>query len=423
MHGPIRLVRSAALERYRNIEPIYEWAEGHTYVIIDRIRFKGRTGAILVYNNPPVHQVATPGLHALMAGLDATLTDAASLQYLILYDSNDPLHAGGDLKESLRNLQLSLDAKKEKESEGASAEEIDRLFSWGENRLQKGITLHDKIRTLAGSMRVVALCGGGLRFGGSAEIPLMADILVGDSRGGMCFSESMIGIIPGWAGIARVLIKAGHVNAEYMAKTARAIPARLLRETGIYNDVVDVPFPLPDIKKTGHSEEEHRRYEDELDEHNDRTGMILLPRALEYALLPTGAAFQKNEKKLLADRKEIEEEVERRGDPYQYADLWKKPLKDVKQQIARLGRPLAPQSIAALDGLLQRYDPSSFDERRFAIEELEADAALYRDPRFLEGLRSMLHQRVPDFRAPLSAATAERRIERSKIGGWLNTTC
>lgn len=405
MHGPIRLVRSSAIDGCENMAPIFEWAEGDAYVSIDRVRYRGRTGAILVYNNPPVHQVATPGLHALLDGLDATLRDADRLEYLILYDSNDPLHAGGDLKESLRNLQSTLEAKKVKESEGAPAEEIDRLFSWGEARLKKGITLHAKIRTLADSMRVAAVCGGGLRFGGSAEIPLMADTLVGDGRGGMCFSESMIGIIPGWAGIARVLIKSGYVNAEYMAKTAREVSARRLREIGIYDEVVEVPFPLPKMKRTGRPEEDRRNYRTELDEHNDKTGLILLPRALEQVL--SSSAVEKKEKRRLADRAEIEQEVERRADPYQYAHIWKRPLKEVKEEVARLGRPLAPQSIAALDSLLEGYDPSSFDERRFAKEELEADAALYRDPRFLEGLSAMLDQRVPDFRNPAEREDAD----------------
>jgi hypothetical protein len=75
-------------------------------------------------------------------------------------------------------------------------------------------------------------------------------------------------------------------------------------------------------------------------------------------------------------------------------------LKDVKDEIALLGRPLAPQSIDAIDQLLGTYDASTFDEERFIHKELQADAALYRDPRFMEGLSALLDQRVPDFRVP-----------------------
>jgi hypothetical protein len=75
-------------------------------------------------------------------------------------------------------------------------------------------------------------------------------------------------------------------------------------------------------------------------------------------------------------------------------------LKAIKEDIAKIGRPLAPQSIRALDTLFEGYDASSFDENAFVKKELEADAALYRDPRFLEGLTAMLEQRVPNFKSP-----------------------
>ena len=97
MHGPIRVVRSSMLEQYRNLGPIYEWTSGGAYLFIDHVCFRERHGAMLIYNNPPVHQVATTALHALMDGLDAVLGESDHLDFLILYDSNDPLHAGGDL--------------------------------------------------------------------------------------------------------------------------------------------------------------------------------------------------------------------------------------------------------------------------------------------------------------------------------------
>ena len=68
--------------------------------------------------------------------------------------------------------------------------------------------------------------------------------------------------------------------------------------------------------------------------------------------------------------------------------------------MAKLGRPLAPQSIRALDSLFDGYEASSFHETAFIEKELRADAALYHDPRFLEGLTAMLEKRVPDFRCP-----------------------
>lgn len=401
MHGPIRVVRSSMLEQYRNMGPIYEWTSGDAYLFIDRIRFRERVGAILVYNNPPVHQVATPALHALIDGLDVVIGESGGLEFLILYDSNDPLHAGGDLKESLRNLEQTLESKDRMESEGAEPEEIDRLFGWGEARLQKGVALYKKIRNLADGMRVLAVCGGGMRYGGSAEIPLMADVLIGDERGGMCFSESMIGIIPGWAGIARVLAKAGRTNAEFMTKTAREVRAKELKAIGVYNELVHVPFQLPPLLKPREGDANQEKvFRYQLDLHNDRTGLILLPKALEYATCRSEEVpwIAERRRMILAGAKEIAREVETRANPYSYAHIWKMPLKEVKEEMKRLGRPLAPQSICALGNLFRGYTPSSFHEERFVEEELKADAALYRDPSFMEGLRAMLEQRVPDFR-------------------------
>jgi len=139
-----------------------------------------------------------------------------------------------------------------------------------------------------------------------------------------------------------------------------------------------------------------------IEDHDDRTGALLLPEGLELATCPVEEipSVSERERKILAEPDEIALEVTRKVDPDHYAHLWGKPLRDVKHEIARLGRPLAPQSIAAIDHLLGTYDTSTFDEERFIHKELRADAALYRDPRFLEGLSALLDQRVPDFRLP-----------------------
>jgi len=403
-HGSIRLVRSQEIPQFRNLGPIYEWGNQQTYLIIDRVSFREKRGALLVYYNPPVHQVATPGLHAFHDGIDAVTRQAGDLEYLILYDSNDPLHAGGDLKESLRNLEMTLEKKKLKKAAGATPREIDALFAWGEERLRKGVMLYQKIRDLAKRIRVLAICGGGMRFGGSAEIPLMADYLIGDSRGGMCFSEALIGIIPGWGGITRVLLKAGLANAAFMAKTAREIPANDLKDMGVYNEVVPIPFPFPKRVRTSDPQKDAKQYQEDLEEGNQRTGRLLLPRALEMAVCPPAEipSLVDDEKKDLATLEEITEEVERREDPLNYEPFWNRPLREVREEMGKTGRPLARQSITALEKLLAEYDPHSFVEQEFVNKELEADAALYRHPNFLEGLKATLEQRVPDFRNPLT---------------------
>lgn len=401
MRGPVQLVRSDRLgEGYHHIGPIYEWSEGRASLTIDRVSFGQTSGAVLCYVNPPVHQVGNPGLDAYLAGLERVYDQRKDLRFLVLYGANDPVHAGGDLKESLTRLDATLKTKAEKESAGAPAEEVDRLFDWADNRLKKGISLHALIRKIAETLRVVAVCGGGTRFGGSAEIPLMADVLVGDSRSAMCFSEAMIGLIPGWGGIGRTLIKAGAVNAAYMAMTAREVPADRLKEIGIYNEVVSVPFPFPRREKTGDPDADKANYLSALEAHDEETGMRLLPKALYLAVCPDEEipGVDTDQRPILATQEDVLKEVSTRKDPENYADLWGRSLREAKDEIRRLGRPLAPQSIEALGRLLTDYDPATFDEHAFVKEEMKADAGLYRDPRFRAGLVATLEQTVADYR-------------------------
>ena len=49
MRGPMRLVRSKKIAGYINLGPIYEWSEAKAYLIIDRITFNKKEGAILCY--------------------------------------------------------------------------------------------------------------------------------------------------------------------------------------------------------------------------------------------------------------------------------------------------------------------------------------------------------------------------------------
>lgn len=400
MKGPGGLVRSNKIKGYENIGPLYEWSEAGAYLVIDRVRFEGKTGAVLCYYNPPVHQVGNPGLDAYLEGLDNVLEKRDDLEFLILYGANDPVHAGGDLKESLTKLDSTLEMKREREAAGASPEEVDRLFDWADIRLKKGQALHGKIRAISNHFRVIAACGGGTRFGGSAEIPLMADYLVGDSRSGMCFSEAMIGLIPGWAGIARTLIKAGLTNTEYMCKTSKEAKANELRKIGIYNVVVDIPFPFPKRQKTGDREADKAAYLEALETHDNETGKLLLPKALKIATCPEKNVPKVDEKErlILATKEDVDREVARRKDPENYSQLWGKSLREVKDEIVGTGRPLAPQSIEALNKLLEDYDPSQFDESLFVEREMKADARLYRDTKFRAGLVATLEQNIANYR-------------------------
>lgn len=400
MKGPIELIRSGEINGCRSLGSLYEWSEGNAYLVIDRVSFGDSEGAVLCYCNPPVHQVGNPGLDAYLEGLALVSEKGKGLSFLVLYGSNDPVHAGGDLKESLTRLDQTLEARKEKEAAGVSSEEIDRLFDWADKRIAKGIALHGAVRDLARNLRVVAVCGGGMRYGGSAEIPLMADYLVGDSRSGMCFSESMIGLIPGWGGVARALVKAGPMNAAFMAKTARETKAQDLLRMGIYNVVVDVPFSFPRKGRTDDPAADKARYLDALAQHDRETGLLLLPEGLRVATCSEKEVpvVRPEDRPPPPSEEETVREIARRMDPETYAGLWGRPLKELRNEIGRLGRPLAPQSIEALDALLEGVSAESPNERAFVKREGEMDSRLYRDPRFRAGLTATLGQTVADYR-------------------------
>jgi enoyl-CoA hydratase/carnithine racemase len=398
MKGPLQLLRSGKIEGMENLGPLYEWSEAPAYLVIEEVSFRGRKGAIFCYYNPPVHQVGNPALDAYLEGFDRVYDRRNDFHFLMMIGANDPVHAGGDLKESLEKLDRTTAMKKEKEEARASAEEIDALYDWADRRLGKGIVLHGKVRKLAQYVRMVAVCGGGTRFGGSAEIPLMCDYLIGDSRSGMCFSEAMIGLLPGWSGVARALIKAGPLNARYMAMTGKEVKADKLKEIGIYNVVVDISLPFPKMKKTGDPKADKAAYAESLERHDGETGTALLPKALEIATCPVDEVPMGEEPVALAGEPEIDDEVKRRQDPQTYAHIWGKPLKEVSGEIGKLGRPLAPQSVRALSALLGSYSASGFDEFAFVKREADADARLYRDPKFRAGLTATLEQKVADFR-------------------------
>ncbi|HIJ21179.1 MAG TPA: hypothetical protein HPP58_09040, partial [Deltaproteobacteria bacterium] len=151
-------------------------------------------------------------------------------------------------------------------------------------------------------------------------------------------------------------------------------------------------------------ERDRLEYQALLEKHDYETGLHLLPKGLEMATCREQEIPSKDEnsRKNMASSKHIAEEVAVRIDPENYAPIRRRPLREVQKEISFLGRPLAPQSIKALDTLLGVFDPASYDEKFFIEEELKADAALYQDPKFLEGLNAMLEQRVPDFREPES---------------------
>ncbi len=396
MTDPTNLLRAATVDGLVRGEALHAWSEGGAALVADEVTFRGTQGVLLAYTNPPVHQVGNPGLDAYLAALAAVAERQDEFRFLILSGRCDPAHAGGDIRESLTRLDATWEQVREREAAGASAAEIDALFDWGDARLEKGFALYGAIRGLAETMMVVAVCGGGPRFGGSAEIALMADVIVADSRSAMCFSEVQIGLIPGWGGVGRAITKAGFGNARAMAYTAEIVKAADLAAMGIVDVVVPVDRPLPRFVKTGDKGADKARYMDELAGNEAQTAPELLAAALDAALEPPVGGAEGAEPRSF-DR----EAIDRRAGAATYEGLHGRPFREVKAEIKELGKPLAPQSVAALDELFARFEgEAEFDEVAFILAEKAADGALYRDPRFRAGIVATLGQTVADFRRP-----------------------
>lgn len=396
MQGPARVVREIRIEGLENLGSIHEWTEGHAYLLVDRVRFRGREGAIFTYSNPPVHQMGNPALDAYLEGFRQVERLQDALRFVILAGACDPVHAGGDLKESLGRLEETLARRAALEAEGAEPSRIDALYQWADGRIGKGFALYLAVRRAGERARTVAVCGGGTRFGGSAEVPLMADWLVADSRSAMCFSESQIGLIPGWGGVGRAVTKAGADAAFAMAATCAVVKAEDLMALGLVDRVVPVDAPFPKKGRTDDPEADRRAYEAALQAHEDATGKRLLEAALSLATEEAPARPETRE--ALPDPFAVRAEIQRRAEPGTYAALWGQPVKDATAALATLGKPLAPQSIAKLDALFATLAPGSFDEEKFIHAEGRADAELYRDPRLKAGIVATLEQRVADFR-------------------------
>ena len=435
MNGPMAVIRSGKISLLKQIKTLYQWNatrsstascirgsktasnDKASYLIVDEVEFRGIPGVIVCYNNPPVHQVGNPALDAYLESLKIIQANQSSLRFLIMYSSADPIHAGGDLKESLVKLDQTLEQQDKLKLQGASDAEIDILYNWGDERLHKAFTLYQTLDKLRKSMRILNVCSGGTRYGGSAEMVLMADIIVGDSRSALCFSEPLIGLIPGWGGIGRTISKAGVLNAKYLSFTATESKASDLRNIGVFNVVIDVPMPLPRMRsrspamsginsvpiisgqKTDNPADDKNRYLEALEKNNEQTGRLLLPAALELATCPESAipGLKPDERKNLITDSQLQEIIRRRSNPDNYCNLWNKPLAEVKDEISGLGRPLAPQSINALNTLFAGYDPATFNEEQFIKQEMELDARLYRDRRFRAGIIATLEQKVADF--------------------------
>ena len=377
-----------------SVELEYAWKEKNSLVALYKITFHGRSGAVIYHHNPPVHSVGTPTLDAFTNALGSVRRISGKPEFLLFWSASDPVHAGGDLKETLENLKYTVKKKSELLASGDRSEKdrIDHLYAWADKRLNKAFKLYRKVRSLNKKMRTIAICGGGIRYGGSAEIPLWADTIIGDSRSAICFSEALIGLIPGWGGIGRMISKAGYLNARTLAETARTVSAYDLKRIGIYDTVVDINFPFPEHHRQRTDAPDHQSA---LWEHHAKTSLELLPVAFA-GIFDTKTGKDPKPSLITPDRLRTEIHVRSNWNNYQY--LCGEKLSVVGKTYSSFLRPLSANSLKSLETLFSTYHPASFAEESFVEKEMELDAELYRtDEDLILGIEAALEGVVPNF--------------------------
>ena len=201
----------------KSLQPAFSGAEG--YCELSYIEAAGRRGALLYYVNPDqrkLHAVDSTGLEELEQAV--ALLEQSDAAFCIFYGAYDPLHAGADV------------------TEFAGDPDLQAIHV----HLQRGTQLDERIKALWPRMRTVSIIAGE-RFGGSVEWPLFAQYAVAAAPARIQLSEVQLGIIPGWNGVLNVLLKAGPLNAKYMAATGNPVNAQQMLALSLANVVVDVP--------------------------------------------------------------------------------------------------------------------------------------------------------------------------------------
>lgn len=327
---------------------LYSGSKG--YVRVDHATYAGKSGALLSYVNPDprkLHAVDVDGLREMEEGIQAVESQVAELDFLIMYGAYDPVHAGADITQF--------------------ADDCD--YEAINTHLHRGTVLDAKVKQLWPKLRTVSiLCGD--RYGGSVEWPLFPEWSVCDTHTRIQFSEVHLGIIPGWNGVLNVMLKSNALNGSYMGQTGNAVKAGELLRIGLVQSVVEIPTP-PDRRSTPREE-----WAGVWATHAETCRQLLLDAALELATQPVPPARIKDQ--LLVAEAELTAEVARRLDRSHYAilrdsvalsldDLGPEPDRDalkalgkqINKQLATLGKPLGPESVAGVAAFCAKWGSCS----------------------------------------------------------------
>jgi enoyl-CoA hydratase/carnithine racemase len=375
---------------------LYEGQWG--YVWVKRVERTGQRGALLYYAHPDprkLHIIDEQGMRELANGVKAVAEspEAEQLRFCVFHGAYDPVHAGADITQFAGDCNY--DAIKD--------------------HLLRGTDLDTQVKQLWPRLRTVSVfCGD--RYGGSVEWPLFAEWAVADARTRVQFSEVHLGIIPGWNGVLNTILRTHPANARYMAQTGNAVTAEQMLHMGLVQRVIQTPA-APDRRSVP-----REQWATVWAAHAEVCQQLLLDAALELAA-QEARPRRETGYRLLTDE-DAGEEVRRRTDVGRYKalrsrfrqdaarinaetqpDAMKNLMREITSELNRLGKPLAPKSVAAVSQYVQRWSGLPRDQVLGSYEEAgRAEASLCDELMRTEhrriGVNAVL-TRVPEERIPV----------------------
>lgn len=340
---------------------IFAGKDGYAALTVRELN--GVAGALLRITNPTnkVNTVPPESIVEINQALDA-FEAARELKFLILYGTEDKIHAGADV-----NMFAG----------GLTTDQNPPDFEKVRDYLLNGAKLDLRIKEISRKRLTISVMHGE-RFGGSVEWPLMTKYCVAAFDAAISLSEVTIGIVPGWSGILNVMLKSGAANALYLGTTGKRVSAQQMLEAGIVSCVV-APESALDV-------------------------------ALHLAT-KSHAQTEVVNKKRLASEEEWYRQLAARMNPQPYEELAAEATKKKEQgtdpkelskfidkKLEELGKPLAPLAVEAVFGLVAKYGAraslENFDAiRDMAIEEAELCSALMKTRDRVIGINSVLKAR------------------------------
>ncbi len=343
------------------------------YVIAQQIRYTNNgmnmQGAVLFYQNPPMHQLSDSALAEHMAALKIINKNKKYYNFLIAFGRHHPYHAGADIKENYARLKKNSEESK-----------LPEYLNWSDQRLSKFVGMAQLIDEISASGVVAVSIASGYMIGASGEKTLMFPYVIADSRSKIQLKEPTLGIMP-VVGVYLLRRKTNQENTSSIVLTADPFKAQDLYGMGIFNRVIQIDGPYVDPNKDISSAQKE----------DDRTHGIMFPAALDFvvdALQSPDSVKSQPQIHNIMGRSELEQQIAFRTNPYNYLGFRKSDgstmkLREAQQKDGWRGTPLFRPSIDSIQYFLDQMnglDTEELGKRRDELLKLEKrlDLGLYK---------------------------------------------